>query len=75
MSYVVRSVDNGSNWDNGTISVGTVRLSDVAFGNGVFIITSQGGLILRSTDNGSTWDNMTQYDTNLPKIYAVVFSN
>ena len=74
-SYVVRSTDNGSSWDNGTISVGELQIQDVAFGNGVFIITSRGGLILRSTDNGSTWDNMTQYDSNLPNITAVGFSN
>ena len=72
---ILRSTDNGSSWDNGTISVGELQIYDVAFGNGVFIITSQGGLILRSTDNGSTWDNMTQYDTNLPNITAVGISN
>ena len=71
----MRSTDNGSSWDNGTISVGTLLIQDVGFGNGVFIITAQGGLILRSTDNGSTWDNMTQYDSNLPNITSVGISN
>jgi len=60
---IVRSTDNGSNWDNATISNGT-RLRGVTFGNNTFVAVGQDGNILRSTDNGSSWDNVTHGQGN-----------
>ena len=53
---IVRSTDNGTNWDNATSPTGNF-LEGVTFGNNTFVAV--GGNIVRSTDNGSSWDNAT----------------
>ena len=62
-TYVYKSTDNGSTWDNASIPyVGNHGSSSIAFGDNTFVSVSAwgaGNSLIRSTDNGSTWDNVT----------------
>ena len=55
---IVRSIDNGTTWDNVTSPTGN-HLRGVGFGNNTFVGVGFSGNIVRSTDNGSSWDNVT----------------
>ena len=46
-------------------SPNTGRLNSVAYGDGTFLITVEGGMTLKSADNGMTWSNgnRTHYTT------------
>ena len=66
---IVRSMDNGTNWDNATSPTGNM-LAGVTFGNNTFVAV--GGNIVRSPDNGSSWDNATSPITTA--IKGVTFS-
>ena len=55
---IVRSTDNGTNWDNATSPTANF-LRGVTFGNNTFLGVGYSGNIVRSTDNGSSWDNVT----------------
>ena len=67
---IVRSTDNGSNWDNAT-SPTENNLWGVTFGNNTFVAVGYSGKIVRSTDNGTNWDNATSPTGN--KLYGVTF--
>ena len=76
---IVRSMDNGSSWDNVT-SVDSTRLKGVAFGNNTFVVVGASGSgtdwtdpgsIARSTDNGSTFSAVTPLDSTA--LYGVTF--
>jgi len=60
---IVRSTDNGSNWDNVTSPTAN-NLSGVTYGNNTFVADGYSGNIVRSTDNGSSWDNATSPTSN-----------
>ena len=55
---IVRSTDNGINWDNATSPTANL-LYGVTFGNNTFVGVGLFGNIVRSTDNGSSFDNVT----------------
>jgi photosystem II stability/assembly factor-like uncharacterized protein len=68
----VRSIDNGTSWDNETCQILT-DLDGVAFGNNTFVAVGQSGKIVRSTDNGTSFSTVTPVDnTNLD---GVAFGN
>ena len=58
----VRSIDNGTSWDNETCQILT-DLYGVTSGNNTFVAVGASGKILRSTDNGSSFSTVTPYDT------------
>jgi len=60
---IVRSTDNGSNWDNAT-SPTENNLQSVTFGNNTFVAVGISGKIVRSTDNGSSFDDVTSPTSN-----------
>jgi hypothetical protein len=69
---ILRSTDNGTNWDNATSGI-TTDIRGVTFGNNTFVGVGSGGKIVRSMDNGSSWDNATSpITTNIP---GVTFGN
>ena len=51
---IVRSTDNGTNWDNVTNTDSRV-IWDIGFGNNTFVGATHNGYIVRSTDNGSSF--------------------
>ena len=53
---ILRSSNNGDSWVNINSPNGG-RLNSVAYGDGTFLITVEGGMTLKSTDNGTTWSN------------------
>jgi len=54
----VRSIDNGTSWDNETCQILT-DLYGVTYGNDTFVAVGASGKIVRSTDNASSWINST----------------
>jgi photosystem II stability/assembly factor-like uncharacterized protein len=70
---IVRSTDNGSNWDNATSPTSNKLRGDVGFGNNTFVATGLSGNILKSTDNGTTWDNVSTPTAS--DLYTVSFSD
>ena len=54
----VRSIDNGTSWDNETCQILT-DLNGVTYGNDTFVAVGASGKIVRSTDNASSWNNST----------------
>ena len=54
----VRSIDNGTSWDNETCQILT-DLYGVTYGNDTFVAVGASGKIVRSTDNASSWNNST----------------
>jgi hypothetical protein len=54
----VRSIDNGTSWDNETCQILT-DLYGVTSGNDTFVAVGASGKIVRSTDNASSWNNST----------------
>ena len=70
---IVRSTDNGTNWDNATSPTANF-LRGVTFGNNTFVGVGYSGNIVRSTDNGSSWDNVTS-PTTTNNFEYVTFGN
>ena len=56
----VRSIDNGTSWDNETCQILT-DLDGVTSGNNTFVAVGESGKILRSTDNGSSFSTVSPY--------------
>ena len=52
---IVRSTDNGTNWNNMTIEAGAENIYGVTFGNNTFVAVGTSANIVRSTDNGTNW--------------------
>ncbi len=68
----VRSIDNGTSWDNETCQILT-DLYGVTYGNDTFVAVGASGKIVRSTDNASSWNNSTSRITS--DINGVTFGN
>jgi photosystem II stability/assembly factor-like uncharacterized protein len=68
----VRSIDNGTSWDNETCQILT-DLYGVTSGNNTFVAVGASGKILRSTDNGSSFNTVTPYYTEASR--GVTFGN
>ena len=71
----MRSVDNGSSFDNATSPTSTYEetLLAVGFGNNTFVGVGFSGTIVRSTDNGSSFSTVT-HPTTIIGLRAVGFS-
>jgi len=52
----VRSIDNGTSWDNETCQILT-DLYGVTYGNDTFVAVGASGKIVKSTDNASSWND------------------
>ena len=68
----VRSIDNGTSWDNETCQILT-DLDGVTSGNNTFVAVGESGKILRSTDNGSSFSTVSSYYEG--NSYGVTFGN
>jgi len=68
----VRSIDNGTSWDNETCQILT-DLYGVTSGNNTFVAVGESGKILRSTDNGSSFSTVSPYYGG--NSYGVTFGN
>ena len=68
----VRSIDNGTSWDNETCQILT-DLNGVTFGNNTFVAVGDNGTVLRSTDNGSSFSTVSPYYTGTSR--GVTFGN
>jgi photosystem II stability/assembly factor-like uncharacterized protein len=68
----VRSIDNGSSWDNETCQILT-DLEGVTSGNNTIVSVGESGKILRSTDNGSSFSTVSPYYTGTSR--GVTFGN
>ena len=53
---ILRSSNYGDSWVNINSPI-SGRFNSVAYGDGTFLITVEGGMTLKSTDNGMTWSN------------------
>ena len=69
---IIRSTDNGTNWDNAT-SPTENHLEEVTFGNNTFVAVGRSGNIVRSTDNGSSFDNVSSGTDQ--HLYGVTYGN
>ena len=67
----IRSIDNGTSWDNETCQILT-DLNGVTSGNNTFVAVGDNGIVLRSTDNASSWNNSTSPITT--DLNGVTFS-
>jgi hypothetical protein len=53
---VDRSNNHGATWNTSTISVSSIVWTDIAYGNGKFVVVSDAsGEVAYSTNNGETW--------------------
>ena len=68
----VRSIDNGTSWDNETCQILT-DLYGVTSGNNTFVAVGQSGKILRSSDNGSSFSTVSPYYAGTSR--GVTFGN
>jgi photosystem II stability/assembly factor-like uncharacterized protein len=68
----VRSIDNGTSWDNETCQILT-DLDGVTSGNNTFVAVGESGKIVRSTDNGSSFSTVSPYYGG--NSYGVTFGN
>jgi len=68
----VRSIDNGTSWDNETCQILT-DLNGVTSGNNTFVAVGDNGTVLRSTDNGSSFSTVSPYYAGTSR--GVTFGN
>ena len=68
----VRSIDNGTSWDNETCQILT-DLNGVTFGNNTFVAVGDNGTVLRSTDNASSFSTVSPYYVGTSR--GVTFGN
>ncbi len=68
----VRSIDNGTSWDNETCQILT-DLNGVTSGNNTFVAVGDNGTVLRSTDNASSFSTVSPYYVGTSR--GVTFGN
>ena len=68
----VRSIDNGTSWDNETCQILT-DLNGVTSGNNTFVAVGDNGIVLRSTDNASSFSTVSPYYAGTSR--GVTFGN
>jgi hypothetical protein len=72
---VDRSINHGLTWNTSTISGSNITWTDIAYGNGKFVVVSDAnGEVAYSTDNGANW---TVLNLALPSVKwdKIVYGN
>jgi len=68
---LTKSTDNGANWT--PIGAG-LKVSDVAFGDSIFVACGAEGAIVTTSDNGSSWTTRTS-GASTNTLYGITFGS